>query len=169
MTLDEPRKSTALGPAHHVYHVVLPEDVNQNLVANAGGIFARIQPDLPQNSRRGHPCALEVAFHRLVYLARRLVLDQPELDRVIPIRVNGLLLHNNAGPGFDHSDWRHGTIDIEDLGHPYFLTYYSVDHSYSASCSASQPPELLTALLMIPAKRLDLDVNTRGQIELHQS
>src|SRR5262249_2908191 len=132
VTLDESRKSAALGPPYNVYKIIFPEDVDQDLIADARRILTRIQSDLAQDSRGGHACAFEVAFHRLVDLARRFVLNQPELDRVIPVRVDGLFLNDNARPRFDHRDRRHSAVVIEDLSHPYFLAYYSVDHSYSA-------------------------------------
>jgi hypothetical protein len=99
VAFDEPSETAPFRLADNLYQVIGVKHIDEYLIADISRLLARIYPDLAQHARGRHARTLEVTFGRFVDAAGRLLFDQPQLDRVIAITVDGLLLNDHAGAG----------------------------------------------------------------------
>src|SRR6266404_279069 len=129
VSLDDTSKSFPLGLADDFNDIVLVEDVHENLVAYTRRLVTGFRAHFSKHSSGRHTGALEVTFSRLVDSARRLLLDQAKLHRVVAVGVDGLFLYDYARASFDDRNRRHGPVFREQLRHPELFTDYSVDHN----------------------------------------
>jgi len=94
---------------------------------------------------------------------RRLVLDEPKLDRAVSVALVRLLLHNDTRTGLQDRRWQGRAILSEDLGHPDFLSDDSCYHGLSQRLERAAQ-----SLIVFLTERLDLDVDTGRKIEFHE-
>src|SRR5262249_32307319 len=144
-----------------------------------------LQAEFAQDLSRRDAGLGEMAFHGLVGALRGFVFDQPQLNRLIPVRRDGLPLHDHTRAGFNHRDGRYAAVRRKDLSQPQLLTDNSVHH-FNAPAPEWLAPECLVAaffnrppstqapttshyeLSAIAAESLDLGVDAGGKVELHQ-
>src|SRR5262249_11343063 len=106
----------------------LGELINEHLIADVDFNRRVLQAEFAQDLRRRDAGLGEMAFHGLVGALRGFVFDQPQLNRLIPVRRDGLPLHDHTRAGFDHRDGRYAAVRRKDLSHPQLLTDNSVHH-----------------------------------------
>src|SRR3954449_161031 len=128
VTLHGALKTLALAGADHVHVVLLVEDRGLDLVAGLE-LLAGVEAELLQLADRRHAGLAEVPLLRLIRL-RRLLLDETDLHRLIPIGIGRLALYHQAGAGLHHRHRVHRPVLDVDLRHPH-LAYQDSFHGYS--------------------------------------
>src|SRR6185503_19550894 len=121
VALDDALEALALAGGDHVDVLAGGEDRGLHLVARLP-LLVGLDLELGETTRRGHAGLLEVALLRLADVARRPLLDQAELHRLVAVAVLGLALHDQAGADLEDGDRDHRPVVAEDLGHADFLS-----------------------------------------------
>src|ERR1035437_5582216 len=191
MATNHTGEPTALRGAAYVDKLFIGEDVDHNPVARLHrGIVAflgSLDRDLLHHADGRHVRLGKMARHRLVHLRSLDEVHIADLGGVVAILRLRLQLRDDAGAGLQYGHRVNVAAVVEKLGHADLLAEYSC-HCHllflSSSCrakAAALPVALnrigichladlltcqLAALLLL--HRLDLDVDTRRQVELHQ-
>src|SRR5207249_1869292 len=135
VALDAALEALALRDADNVDQLTRREHLDGERLAElvALNLFGLLESDLAHDLHRRHVQLLEHARRRLRHVL--LLRAEPELQRIVPVRLRRLDADDRAGPSLDDGH-RHVTSVVgKHLRHPHFSTDQSffTRHGYSRS------------------------------------
>src|SRR5271154_2243016 len=177
MPLDHALETAAFADAHDIHKSLAVKNVDQYTVSGfhcavaiRGSLFVDLDRHLANDSHRRQIVLSEMTLHWLGQTRFLHKFHQTDLGGDVAVFGRGLVLGDHARPGLQHGSGMQVALVVEELRH---ADLFSQDSSYLCHFLLhSQLGQWLLAgelrLLVLFTKRFDLDVDTRGEIKLHQ-
>ena len=129
--LDDAGVALAAADTGDIHLIALGEHVRLQLVAHVH-LRGVVQAELLQDLLGARFGLFQMAQLRLGELSFGHVVEA-QLNGDVAVLLQGLLLHDDAGTGFDHGDGDRVAGFIENLGHTHFLSDDGFLHGFSSS------------------------------------